>query len=377
MQGTSMSAPVVSGAASVVVQAMGGFSSWEWTRSKALQPKMILLMTATETYPNIREPGGSYFPTLQRGGKDVHEGYGRLNLDVAVDALLKTYLIGEVATETLGRPPSLTDISVLGQKLAWARKVQLNTQGRSNFTLTVPSGADFDLYLYNSTGTMYGDPAIVAKSTNATTGGIEQIILKAPYNGTYYLAVKRATANTQGDTFTLASSFSPNHDVKVLEVKPSQVSVYEGNTLNITVTVRNTGLNTESFNVTTYYNSTVIKLQALSSLSPSATTSFNCTWDTTGLTAGNYTIKTQADPVPNEYNITDNTLIYDGHVRIKIPGDANNDDTVDVIDLAVLQIAYGSTPTSINWNQECDFNRDNIVNANDLEIFGKNYGKSI
>jgi hypothetical protein len=120
-----------------------------------------------------------------------------------------------------------------------------------------------------------------------------------------------------------------------------------------------------------------MKVQALSSLSSGATTSFNCTWDTTGLAAGNYTIKTQADPVPNEYNITDNTLICDRHVRIKIPGDANNDDTVDQIDLAVLQIAYGSTPTSINWNQECDFNRDNIVNANDLEIFGKNYGKSI
>jgi hypothetical protein len=163
----------------------------------------------------------------------------------------------------------------------------------------------------------------------------------------------------------------------VLEVKPSQVLVYEGNSLNITVAVRNAGLNTESFNVTTYYNSTVMKVQALSSLSPGATTSFNCTWGTSGLTAGNYTIKARAEPVPNEYNITDNTLLYDGHVRIKIAGDVNSDDTVDVTDLAVLQIAYGSTPTSINWNQECDFNRDNIVNANDLEIFGKNYGKSI
>jgi subtilisin family serine protease len=94
MQGTSMATPVVAGAADVVIQAMGRYSVWNWTRSQALQPKMILLMTATETYPNLREAYTSaYSPTLDRGGKDVHEGYGRLNLDTAVDAILKTYQV--------------------------------------------------------------------------------------------------------------------------------------------------------------------------------------------------------------------------------------------------------------------------------------------
>ena len=59
MQGTSMATPVISGCAQVVIQAMGGYAKWNWTRSQALQPKMILLMTATETYPNLRE--GEYF----------------------------------------------------------------------------------------------------------------------------------------------------------------------------------------------------------------------------------------------------------------------------------------------------------------------------
>jgi len=48
----------------------------------------------------------------------------------------------------------------------------------------------------------------VAKSTNATTGGYEQIILTAPYNGTYYLVVKQAIATTVGGTFTLGSTFT-------------------------------------------------------------------------------------------------------------------------------------------------------------------------
>ena len=211
MQGTSMATPLISGCAQVVIQAMGGYANWNYTfptsRSLALQPKMVLLMTATETYPNLREEETpSTSPTLERGEKDIHEGYGRVNLDAAVDAILGSYGIGSVAADTLGRPPTTTDISVLGQRLAWARNVQLVSGSTCNFSLSVPAGADYDLYLYNSTGTTYGEPAIVAKSTNATTGGIEQFWVTAPYTGTYYIVVKRATETTGSGTFTIASS---------------------------------------------------------------------------------------------------------------------------------------------------------------------------
>jgi subtilisin family serine protease len=376
MQGTSMSAPIVSGAASIIIQAMGGFANWHYTREQALKPKMILLMTATETYPNLREPSSSAAPTLQRGGKDVHEGYGRLNLDVAVDAVLKTYQIGTSVTETLGKPPTLTDITVLGQKLAWARKVQLNTQGKYNFTLTVPTGADFDMYLYNSTGTRYGEPAIVAKSINATTAGREQIILTAPYNGTYYLVVKRATATTLGGSFTLQSAFTPNHNIAVETVVPSTTAVYEGNAINITVTMRNKGLTPESFNVTVFYNNTIIDRKN-TSLAASAANTLTFTWNTTGTTPSHHAIKAQASIVPNEYNTTDNTVFYSGTVLVKILGDVNSDGQVTYTDLTAVSNIYGSTPTSPNWNPECDFNRDNIIDVSDITKLGKNYGRII
>jgi len=376
MQGTSMSTPVVAGAANIVIQAMGGFSNWQYNRSQALMPKMILLMTATETYPNSREYYTSDHPTLERGGKDVHEGYGRLNLDVAVDAILKAYEIGTTVTEALGRPPTLSDISVLGQKLAWARKMQLVSVGRYNFTLAVPEGADFDLYLYNSTGTFYGEPAIVAKSTNVTTGGYEQIVTTAPCNGTYYLVVKRATATTGDGTFTLESTFTPNHDIAVLEVEPSATSVYEGNTLNITVTVKNKGLNKESFNVTAFCNNSVIEVQTIMNLTVGATTMLTFTWNTSGTTPSNYTIKAEAYIVENEYNTTDNTFI-NGKVYVKILGDENGDGTVDDSDLAAVVNAYGSTLDAPNWNPDSDFNADNIISVLDLAILSKNYGETV
>jgi len=378
MQGTSMSAPIVSGAASLVVQAMGGFSNWQWTRAQALQPKMILLMTATETYPLDREYYTAYSPTLQRGGKDQHEGCGRLNLDTALDALLKTYRAGTTVSETLGRPPSIIDISTLGQKLAWARKVNLQPGVKFNFTLTVPAGADFDLYLYNGIGTYYGEPVIVQKSATAAAGGQEQIILdNAPYNGTYYLVVKRATATTGPGTFTLQSSITPAHDISALTVLPSPTMVYPIDEVNITVTVKNNGLSTETFNVTTHYNASVIATQTVLNLPPNDVRVLNFTWNTIGVAPSHYVITAQADLVPNEYNTTDNTITYPGMVTIKILGDVNNDNTVDNTDLIHLRLAYASLPSSGNWNPECDFNRDLIVNALDLMLQGKNYGKNL
>jgi len=66
-------------------------------------------------------------------------------------------------------------VKELGQKLVWARNVQLLLGTQYNFSLTVPAGADYDFYLYNITETAYGEPIIVTNSTTAATGGFENI----------------------------------------------------------------------------------------------------------------------------------------------------------------------------------------------------------
>ena len=237
MQGTSMATPVVAGAAEIVAQALGGYANWNWTRSQALQPKMILLMTATETYPNLREPAASTAsPTLDRGGKDVHEGYGRLNVDAAADAVLKTYQIGTTVSDSLGKPPTLVDISVLGQKLAWARNVQLVSGVKYNFTLSVPSGADYDLYLYNTTGNAYGEPVILANSTTATLGGVENITYTPSLSGEYYVVVKLAREDSGAGQFTLTSS--PSQAVNLLlSLEPNQATYVRGQSVTFAVNV--------------------------------------------------------------------------------------------------------------------------------------------
>jgi hypothetical protein len=378
MQGTSMSTPIVAGAANIIIQALGGFANWQYTRSQALLPKMILLMTATETYPNSREYFISNSPTLERGGKDVHEGYGRLNLDVAVDALLKSYEIEENVTATLGKPPTLSDISVLGQKLAWARKVQLVPDGKYNFTLTVPEGADLDLYLYNNTGTWFGEPAIVAKSTNATTGGYEQIVLAAPYNGTYYLVVKRATSTTGGGTFTLESAFTPNHDITVLGVEPFAAAVYEGNSLNVTVNVRNKGLNVESFNVTVLYDDAIMSKQEVVDLAAGVVLNLTFPWNTTLVVPNvNYTISAEADVIAGELEIVDNIFV-NGEVFVKIAGDANGDGIVDIFDIGSVSAHWYPGPPMgpLGYDWFVDVNDDGSIDIFDVGIVSANWGRS-
>ena len=57
-----------------------------------------------------------------------------------------------------------------------------------------------------------------------------------------------------------------------------------------------------------------------------------------------------------------------------IPGDANDDGTVDVGDLGILAANYGQSDK--NWSQG-DFNSDGVVDVGDLGILAANYGTGV
>ncbi len=374
MQGTSMSTPIVAGAASIIVQAMGGFASWEYTRSQALLPKMFLLMTATETYPNLREPASVYSPSLERGGKDAHEGYGRMNLDAAVDALLKTYSIGTTVIETLGSPPSLSDISVLGQKIAWARNVQLVGGGNYTFALDVPISADFDLYLYNGTHDGYGQPVILAKSVNASAGTDEIVEFTAGTSGTYYLVVKRVSGFGVFTLLSASEAFA--RDVAVIDVAPAATQVYVGDIVDITVLVQNLGTETETFNVTVFYNASVVETQDVVDLTAGAQENLTFGWNTTGVQpCNNYRIKAEASVVPGEI-VTANNVFVDGLVKVKMQGDVNGDGIVDIVDLSIVAVVYGTFAHEPSYNPDADLNKDGVVDVMDISTVTIHYGDS-
>ena len=72
------------------------------------------------------------------------------------------------------------------------------------------------------------------------------------------------------------------------------------------------------------------------------------------------------------YLIIDHTVV-DGFFQYP-HGDIDSDGIVSALDLATLGKAYGSIPSSPNWNSDADLNKDDTVNEGDLDILAGNYG---
>ncbi len=113
-----------------------------------------------------------------------------------------------------------------------------------------------------------------------------------------------------------------DHDVAVINVTPSPTSVKAGELVNITVIVENQGTESETFNVTTYYDTTAIETQNVVNLASGENTTLTFTWNTTSLFynlvwhPGTYTISAKASTVPGEDYIEDNTLVSPSTVRV-------------------------------------------------------------
>ena len=57
----------------------------------------------------------------------------------------------------------------------------------------------------------------------------------------------------------------------------------------------------------------------------------------------------------------------------RILGDLNSDGVVNIYDVVMFGVAYGSTPGTAHWNQDADLNSDELVNIYDAVILTQNY----
>jgi len=174
-------------------------------------------------------------------------------------------------------------------------------------------------------------------------------------------------------------AYAPFHDIAITDLILSKTIVGQGFNLCINFTVQNQGNFTESFNVTVFYNETAITLPDGKNYTTITLTSGNSTtviftWNTTGVTKGNYTISAYAHLVSGEIDTADNTFI-DGWVTVTISGDINGNYRVDHKDLLLLASAYGSEDGDPNYIPEADINNDGKVDHKDLLILAANYGK--
>jgi parallel beta-helix repeat protein len=235
--------------------------------------------------------------------------------------------------------------------------------------------------ILNNTVQMHQDSTSGANTWNKMTGGKTYGNYWSNYTGNDTDEPPDGVGDTRiphfgVDNYPLMNPWSTVHDIAVTSVATSDDTVYQGQTVNITVTVRNEGTATETVNVTARYFNRLIGTKEVANLPRLKTTTITFTWNTTSVPTGfNYEISAKAEPITGETDTSDNNFI-DGTVTVKIPGDIDGDGDVDRYDFGIFAVAYGSSAGDLNYEIECDFDDDGDVDRYDFGIFSANYGKT-
>ncbi len=146
--------------------------------------------------------------------------------------------------------------------------------------------------------------------------------------------------------------------------------VGQGYSLPIEAIAVNQGNLIETFDLSSYANTTEIGKQTLTLTNGSYTTAF-FVWNTNGFPYGDYSVTAQAFVSGKNY-VTNDTAV-DAWVTVTIPGDIKGDHVVDIYDAILMAIAFSSTPGGRTWNINADINNDNIADIYDAIILANHF----
>ena len=233
-----------------------------------------------------------------------------------------------------------------------------NLASHTNTTLT---------FVWNTTTFVVGSYSIVAiagpvagetnTADNSRSGGIVQIVVPGA-----------------------------DHDVVVTGVAPINTAIGQRFTLNVSVTVANNGLFTETFDVAIYANGTqAAPSQTVTNLNAGQNATLVFQWNTTRwiinnsiVEIGNYTLSATATPVPGEPNTANNTLIF-GNINVMLPGDANGDGRTNMRDIVYFRDsgAFNAYPGMTRYNPQMDIDASGRIDTRDMLIIAINFGKKL
>jgi len=110
----------------------------------------------------------------------------------------------------------------------------------------------------------------------------------------------------------------------------------------------------------------------------SANTIHRYTIDWTALSLGEEGVTVQVDSDGD--GVFEHTFASDSELTrseyLAALGDLNGDGKVDMRDLSIVALAFGSYPRDPRWNPIADVNKDNKINMKDMVIICKNFGKT-
>ncbi len=238
LHGSSISAAIVSAAMNLLIEAKWG--DWDGWNAQDLSKwskilKAILLMTASETNlerendPQTDIDESDFSPSIFNGFasslKDIHEGYGRLNIQAAIDALTRNVEVNTIINDHLVS----SSINPLG-KHVFARKIHLVANTQYEFNLSnINQDSDFDMFLFSNESNQYGEP-ILLESTQKFFGDFDTFYYTPQENETECILVVKAIEGSSN--FNLTVSVVNNYYIP--ELRTPEIR-YIGGTKNSTI----------------------------------------------------------------------------------------------------------------------------------------------
>jgi archaellum component FlaG (FlaF/FlaG flagellin family) len=153
-------------------------------------------------------------------------------------------------------------------------------------------------------------------------------------------------------------------DVAVTNLTSSHTWAYAGWTVNITVTVKNLGNVSETFDVTAFYGNNTIGTITVANLLPNEERTLTFVWNTTNVEEGTYVLSAEASYVPYEFNLTNNYC---------------EDDTIEIRrlirDVAILNVYPNMNATYPGWTVNITVivkNEGNISETFDVTVYYDN-----
>lgn len=132
-------------------------------------------------------------------------------------------------------------------------------------------------------------------------------------NGTF--TVTMTVKDNDNETDVATTQATVLFDLAVLNVESPYILVMPGVPVAVDVTVANNGDFYEAFNVTAYYNDTLIERRLIAGMAPKTPQTLTYNWNTTGLELGEYTLKANVTILKEETNTTNNEYV-DGSVTL-------------------------------------------------------------
>lgn len=175
------------------------------------------------------------------------------------------------------------------------------------------------------------------------------------------------------DNYPLMKPYSlALHDIGITSVKTSKTIIGQGYNVSIKIMVFNYGSYTEAINITICANETIVDKVSNINIESRNFKTITSSWSTTGFAKGNYDLKTIANTVPGETDTSDNIFLSLQIFRIGVPGDLNNDDKCNILDLVKEAGRFGQTVPPADPNY--DFNDDGKINILDLVKVAGHFG---